>query len=157
MLLRTLSSHGTRPVYLPASVSSSSKPGTCDPVNNIVELLDRLQHLLRKNADAIAGSIVLEQGKTLAGATTSDSTMPVHAVDIIAQTLTVIYFGVSRSSRLPSQQRPHFWVTSLKVCMLHSCACGNAEITPVSKDMDTYVRKVPLGVCASIAPFNFPA
>ena len=23
--------------------------------------------------------------------------------------------------------------------------------------MDTYVRKVPLGVCASIAPFNFPA
>ena len=27
----------------------------------------------------------------------------------------------------------------------------------VSKDMDTYVRKEPLGVCASIAPFNFPA
>ena len=27
----------------------------------------------------------------------------------------------------------------------------------VSKDMDTEVRKVPLGVCASIAPFNFPA
>ena len=27
----------------------------------------------------------------------------------------------------------------------------------VSKDMDTYARKVPLGVCASIAPFNFPA
>ena len=23
--------------------------------------------------------------------------------------------------------------------------------------MDTYARKVPLGVCASIAPFNFPA
>lgn len=29
--------------------------------------------------------------------------------------------------------------------------------SPVSKDMDTYVRRVPLGVCASIAPFNFPA
>lgn len=27
----------------------------------------------------------------------------------------------------------------------------------VSKDMDTYVRKLPLGVCASITPFNFPA
>ncbi|KAG9074006.1 hypothetical protein FS749_014481, partial [Ceratobasidium sp. UAMH 11750] len=27
----------------------------------------------------------------------------------------------------------------------------------VSKDMDTQVRKVPLGVCASVAPFNFPA
>jgi malonate-semialdehyde dehydrogenase (acetylating)/methylmalonate-semialdehyde dehydrogenase len=27
----------------------------------------------------------------------------------------------------------------------------------VSKDMDTHTRKIPLGVCASIAPFNFPA
>lgn len=35
----------------------------------------------------------------------------------------------------------------------------NATTTPsiVSKDMDTEVRRVPLGVCASIAPFNFPA
>ncbi|SJL05557.1 related to methylmalonate-semialdehyde dehydrogenase (acylating), mitochondrial precursor [Armillaria ostoyae] len=31
------------------------------------------------------------------------------------------------------------------------------EKIEVSKDMDTEVRKVPLGVCASIAPFNFPA
>lgn len=27
----------------------------------------------------------------------------------------------------------------------------------VSKGMDTYSYKVPLGVCAGIAPFNFPA
>jgi len=27
----------------------------------------------------------------------------------------------------------------------------------VSKDMSTEVRRLPLGVCASIAPFNFPA
>ncbi|QRW13899.1 aldehyde dehydrogenase family protein [Ceratobasidium sp. AG-Ba] len=27
----------------------------------------------------------------------------------------------------------------------------------VSKDMDTQVRRLPLGVCASVAPFNFPA
>ena len=27
----------------------------------------------------------------------------------------------------------------------------------VSKDMDTETRRLPLGVCASIAPFNFPA
>lgn len=32
----------------------------------------------------------------------------------------------------------------------HACA-------PVSKDMDTEVRRLPLGVCASVAPFNFPA
>lgn len=27
----------------------------------------------------------------------------------------------------------------------------------VTKDMDTYSRKLPLGVCAAITPFNFPA
>lgn len=26
----------------------------------------------------------------------------------------------------------------------------------VSKDMDTYVRKLPLGVVAAVCPFNFP-
>jgi len=31
------------------------------------------------------------------------------------------------------------------------------DITEVSRDMDTYTRRVPLGVCASVAPFNFPA
>ena len=35
--------------------------------------------------------------------------------------------------------------------------CVDNRINSVSKDMDTYVRKLPLGVCASIAPFNFPA
>lgn len=27
----------------------------------------------------------------------------------------------------------------------------------VASDMDTYSRRVPLGVCAAITPFNFPA
>jgi len=41
-------------------------------------------------------------------------------------------------------------------------ACGIAgnmlgDKLEVSKDMDTYTRRVPLGVCASVAPFNFPA
>jgi hypothetical protein len=27
----------------------------------------------------------------------------------------------------------------------------------VTKDMDTYSRRLPLGVCAAITPFNFPA
>ncbi|KAF5391095.1 hypothetical protein D9757_003154 [Collybiopsis confluens] len=31
------------------------------------------------------------------------------------------------------------------------------DMIQVSKDMDTFSRKLPLGVCASIAPFNFPA
>ncbi len=41
--------------------------------------------------------------------------------------------------------------------------CGAANhlmgetLENVSKGMDTYSYKVPLGVCAGIAPFNFPA
>ncbi|KAF5356173.1 hypothetical protein D9756_004093 [Leucocoprinus leucothites] len=81
-----------------------------------------LQHLLRKNADAIAGSIVLEQGKTLADA---------HG-DLL-RGLQVVETAIAATSTLLGDK------------------------LEVSKDMDTYVRKVPLGVCASIAPFNFPA
>merc|ERR1711871_1478238 len=42
-------------------------------------------------------------------------------------------------------------------------ACGAAShmmgetVENVSKNMDTYSYQVPLGVCAGIMPFNFPA
>ncbi|KAF9479732.1 methylmalonate-semialdehyde dehydrogenase [Pholiota conissans] len=81
-----------------------------------------LQHLLRQNADAIASSIVLEQGKTLADA---------HG-DLL-RGLQVVETAAGITSTLLGDK------------------------IEVSKDMDTYVRRVPLGVCASIAPFNFPA
>ncbi|KAI6119826.1 methylmalonate-semialdehyde dehydrogenase [Pisolithus croceorrhizus] len=81
-----------------------------------------LQHLIRKNADALADSIVLEQGKTLADA---------HG-DVL-RGLQVIETAIGITSTLMGEK------------------------LEVSKDMDTEVRKVPLGVCASIAPFNFPA
>ncbi|KAF6766554.1 methylmalonate-semialdehyde dehydrogenase [Ephemerocybe angulata] len=81
-----------------------------------------LQHLLRKNADAIAASIVLEQGKTMADA---------HG-DLL-RGLQVVETAAGITSTLLGDK------------------------IEVSKDMDTYVRRVPLGVCASVAPFNFPA
>ncbi|KAJ7783625.1 methylmalonate-semialdehyde dehydrogenase [Mycena maculata] len=81
-----------------------------------------LQHLLRQNADAIASSIVLEQGKTIADA---------HG-DLL-RGLQVVETAVGITSTLLGDK------------------------IEVSKDMDTDVRKLPLGVCASIAPFNFPA
>ncbi|KAJ7293432.1 Aldehyde/histidinol dehydrogenase [Mycena rebaudengoi] len=81
-----------------------------------------LQNLLRKNADAIASSIVLEQGKTIADA---------HG-DLL-RGLQVVETAVGITSSLLGDK------------------------LEVSKDMDTEVRKLPLGVCASIAPFNFPA
>ncbi|KAJ7225669.1 methylmalonate-semialdehyde dehydrogenase [Mycena pura] len=81
-----------------------------------------LQHLLRQNADAIASSIVLEQGKTVADAH-GDLLRGLQVVETSAG-ITSTLFG---------------------------------ENLEVSKDMDTDVRRLPLGVCASIAPFNFPA
>ncbi|KAF5384983.1 hypothetical protein D9615_001396 [Tricholomella constricta] len=81
-----------------------------------------LQQLIRENADAIANSIVLEQGKTTADA---------HG-DLL-RGLQVVESSIGITSTLMGDK------------------------LEVSRDMDTFVRKVPLGVCASIAPFNFPA
>ncbi|KAJ7169735.1 Aldehyde/histidinol dehydrogenase [Mycena filopes] len=81
-----------------------------------------LQSLLRKNADAIASSIVLEQGKTVADA---------HG-DLL-RGLQVVESAIGITSTLMGDK------------------------IEVSKDMDTEVRRLPLGVCAGIAPFNFPA
>jgi len=61
---------GAGPAYLPANASSLSESGACPLPQNKANFI-RLQHLLRSNADAIAGCIVLEQGKTLAGASFS--------------------------------------------------------------------------------------
>ncbi|KAG6911547.1 hypothetical protein DXG01_011849 [Tephrocybe rancida] len=81
-----------------------------------------LQQLIRENADAIANSIVLEQGKTIADA---------HG-DLL-RGLQVVETSIGITTTLMGDKME------------------------VSKDMDTVVRKAPLGVCASIAPFNFPA
>ena len=43
----------------------------------------------------------------------------------------------------------------------HSCSVGSLAmgetIENVSKNIDTYSYRQPLGVCAGVAPFNFPA
>ncbi|KAL4069733.1 Aldehyde/histidinol dehydrogenase [Scleroderma yunnanense] len=81
-----------------------------------------LQHLIRKNADALVDTIVLEQGKTAADARGD-----------VLRGLQVVETAIGATSTMMGEK------------------------LEVSKDMDTEVRKVPLGVCASIAPFNFPA
>lgn len=81
-----------------------------------------LQHQIRMHSDAIATSIVLEQGKTLADAQ-GDVLRGLQVVE--------------------------------SACAITSTLMGDK--IEVSKDMDTETRRLPLGVCASIAPFNFPA
>lgn len=41
-------------------------------------------------------------------------------------------------------------------CSITSLMLGET-LPSISKDMDTYTYRLPLGVCAGIAPFNFPA
>ena len=41
-------------------------------------------------------------------------------------------------------------------CSITSLQTGEI-VEGVSKDMDTYSIRQPLGVCAGISPFNFPA
>ncbi|KAI0778596.1 methylmalonate-semialdehyde dehydrogenase [Trametes elegans] len=81
-----------------------------------------LQHLLRQHGDAIASSIVLEQGKTYPDAQ-GDLLRGLQVVET---------------------------ATGIPTALL-------GQTIEVSKDMDTSTRRLPLGVCASIAPFNFPA
>ncbi|RDX52025.1 methylmalonate-semialdehyde dehydrogenase [Lentinus brumalis] len=81
-----------------------------------------LQYQLRQNGDAIATSIVLEQGKTYADAQ-GDLLRGLQVVES---------------------------ATNIPTALL-------GDTIEVSKDMDTSTRRLPLGVCASIAPFNFPA
>jgi len=81
-----------------------------------------LQHQIRKHSEAIATSIVLEQGKTMADAQ-GDVLRGLQVVE--------------------------------SACAITSTLMGDK--IEVSKDMDTETRRLPLGVCASIAPFNFPA
>ncbi|EJD55669.1 methylmalonate-semialdehyde dehydrogenase [Auricularia subglabra TFB-10046 SS5] len=81
-----------------------------------------LQAQIRKHSDALASSIVLEQGKTFA-----------DAQGDVLRGLQVVEFAASAPSQLLGDK------------------------IEVSRDMDTYTRREPLGVCAAVAPFNFPA
>jgi malonate-semialdehyde dehydrogenase (acetylating)/methylmalonate-semialdehyde dehydrogenase len=108
----------------------------------------------------LADSIVLEQGKTFAGRRTKSvhnfsktHNFPDAHGDILrglqvvenAIGVTFTLMGDKIEGELDSTFRfiiaPHYFNYP----------------TLVAKDMDTEVRKLPLGVCASIAPFNFPA
>ncbi|KAL0170526.1 hypothetical protein M9458_035122, partial [Cirrhinus mrigala] len=41
-------------------------------------------------------------------------------------------------------------------CSITSLMLGET-LPSITKDMDTYTYRLPIGVCAGIAPFNFPA
>ncbi|CAE6411793.1 unnamed protein product [Rhizoctonia solani] len=59
-----------------------------------------------------------------------------------------------------AQGKPYSDVTRGLQVVESACAITSnllGDKLEVSKDMDTETRRLPLGVCASVAPFNFPA
>ncbi|KAI9513043.1 methylmalonate-semialdehyde dehydrogenase [Russula earlei] len=105
-----------------AAASDAFKAWSKSTVLTRQKFIFELQRLIRENADSLATSIVLEQGKTLQDA---------HGD--IARGLQVVEHAAGAPSLLLGEK------------------------IEGSRDMDTEVRKVPLGVTSAIAPFNFPA
>ncbi|GAA6063960.1 hypothetical protein JCM10212_004808 [Sporobolomyces blumeae] len=105
----------------------------------------KFQALIREHHDDLARSIVLEQGKTFADA----------KGDVLR--------GLQMSRLVPPFSA--LWAERLTLVVglyVVETACGIPSLLmgdklEVSKDMDTYTRRVPLGVVAAICPFNFPA
>lgn len=92
----------------------------------------RLQAQIRQNADAIANSIVLEQGKTFAGVSSPFIRLP-------------------HDSLIPSRTDAHGDI--LRGLQVVETACNiptalMGDKIEVAKDMDTETRRLPLGVCA---------
>jgi len=83
----------------------------------------KYQQKIKDNADILAKSITLENGKTIADAHGS-----------ILRGLQVVEHACSITTLLQGE-----------------------TMAGISKDMDTHSYRTPLGVCAGISPFNFPA
>ena len=56
--------------------------------------------------------------------------------------------------------RPHLSQFIAEV-VEHACSITSLHLgeslSSITKDMDTYTFREPLGVCAGVCPFNFPA
>ena len=92
----------------------------------------RLQAQIRQNADAIANSIVLEQGKTFAGVS-SPCIRPPH--DSLIPSRTDAHGDILRGLQVVET-----------ACNIPTALMGDK--IEVAKDMDTETRRLPLGVCA---------
>ena len=94
----------------------------------------------------LATNVTLEQGKTLADAEGDvmrglrESLAPPSPVDPLMYSLV---------SCAPAEVVEH-------ACSITSLHLGET-LSSVTKDMDTYTYREPLGVCAGVCPFNFPA
>jgi malonate-semialdehyde dehydrogenase (acetylating)/methylmalonate-semialdehyde dehydrogenase len=98
----------------------------------------QLQHLIKQNMDKLGGLITTELGKT--------------QVDAKGDVLR----GLRTFMTINNRDNYHILEVVEHACSITSLQMGEIVDT-VSTDMDTYSLREPLGVCAGITPFNFPA
>lgn len=97
----------------------------------------QLQHLIKQNMDKLSGLITTELGKTQVDA----------KGDVLRGLRTILRLIEKRNIVVEVVEH---------ACSITSLQMGEIVDT-VSTDMDTYSLREPLGVCAGITPFNFPA
>ena len=107
----------------------------------MLDVVCRYQQLIKDNLKEVAKLITTEQGKTLADAE-GDVMRGLQATKMSSQ-------------KSFDHRNEHFQVVE-NLCANTSLLLGET-LTGISKDMDLTSYRVPLGVCAGIAPFNFPA
>ena len=107
----------------------------------MLDVVCRYQQLIKDNLKEVAKLITTEQGKTLADAE-GDVMRGLQAIKMSSQ-------------KSFDHRNEHFQVVE-NLCANTSLLLGET-LTGISKDMDLTSYRVPLGVCAGIAPFNFPA
>lgn len=94
--------------------------------------VSRLQAQIRQNADALADSIVLEQGKTFAGESPPCTRLPFSS---FTRSHADAHGDVLRGLQVVET-----------ACNIPTALMGDK--IEVTKDMDTETRRLPLGVCA---------
>ncbi|KAK3751859.1 hypothetical protein QZH41_009666 [Actinostola sp. cb2023] len=113
------------------------------------QVMFKLQQLIKDNMKDLAKSITLEQGKTLPDAE-GDVLRGLRKYRMYSITFLILARNI------------HYNVCFISAEVVeHACSITSLQMgetmQSVTKDMDTYSYRIPLGVCAGITPFNFPA
>jgi malonate-semialdehyde dehydrogenase (acetylating)/methylmalonate-semialdehyde dehydrogenase len=128
-----------------AAAAEAQKTWKETAVQQRARVFFKYAQLIRDNTDKLAGLITKEQGKTLADAR-GDVFRGLGSYLIFAQSLQTLML---MSLLIIAEVVDH-------ACSVPSLIMGETAEN-LSTNVDTYTFRQPLGVCAGITPFNFPA
>jgi malonate-semialdehyde dehydrogenase (acetylating)/methylmalonate-semialdehyde dehydrogenase len=128
-----------------AAAAEAQKTWKETAVQQRARVFFKYAQLIRDNTDKLAGLITKEQGKTLADA----------RGDVFRGLGSYLTFAQSLQTLMPM---PLLIIAEVveHACSVPSLVMGETAEN-LSTNVDTYTFRQPLGVCAGITPFNFPA